>query len=101
MMEDDEIRALIVRLARPHRASGGAVVERAAILAAGADSEAVLAWIAEHDGQPEEAAPVAVAGGLHGARGGSDRVAPPSRYLLPAGALEEVASPQTNASTPT
>jgi hypothetical protein len=88
MMEDDEIRSLVARLARPHRASGGTVIERAAILAAGADCDAVLSWIAEHDGEPEAAAPVAVAGGLHGARGGSERVAPPSRYLLPPGSLD-------------
>ncbi len=88
MMEDDDIRTLVARLARPHRPSGGVVVERAAILAAGADCDAVLTWIAEHDGEPEEAAPVAVAGGLHGARGGSGRVTPPSRYLLPPGTLD-------------
>ena len=88
MMEDDEIRALVTRLARPHRPTGGAVVERAAILAAGADCDAVFAWIAEHGGEPEETTPVAVTGGLHGARSGGGRVAPPSRYLLPPGTLD-------------
>jgi hypothetical protein len=35
-MDDDPILALVKRLARPH-ASGGTVIERAAILADGAD----------------------------------------------------------------
>ena len=68
-MEDEAICALVTRLARTHP-SGGAVIERAAILAAGADSAAVLAWIAAHDGHPEaqEAPAVAGRGGLHGGR---------------------------------
>ena len=41
---DDAIRAVVSRLARPH-ASGGMVVERAALLAEGADFAAVMAWI--------------------------------------------------------
>jgi hypothetical protein len=51
-MDADAIRSVVTRLARPHRA-GGDVIERAAILAEGADAGAVFAWIAAHDGQPE------------------------------------------------
>jgi hypothetical protein len=87
MIDDDAIRILVRRLSRPHR-SGGEVIERAAILAEGPDSAAVLAWIAAHDGQPETIAPVTSSRGLHSARlkdgGGSSA---PSRYVLPAGVL--------------
>jgi hypothetical protein len=89
-MDEDAIRTLVTRLARPH-ASGGDVVERAAILAEGADFAAVLTWIAAHDGKPEELAPKAPARGLHNARrdddGGGATPRTPQRYLLPAGAL--------------
>jgi hypothetical protein len=84
---DDDLRALVARLARPHR-SGGAVVERAAILAAGADFNAVMAWIEQHGGEPE-APPVrraARGGGLHGSRA-SAAAEVPLRFILPAGAL--------------
>jgi hypothetical protein len=88
-MDDDAIRKLVTRLSRPH-SSGGEVIERAAILAEGADSAAILAWIAAHDGQPEALAPVLTGGGLHSARV-NDRSAigssTPRRYVLPAGAL--------------
>src|ERR1039458_7751494 len=57
-MDDSAIRALLSRLARPH-ASGGLVIERAAILAEGADFPEVLAWITAHDGTPETTAAVA------------------------------------------
>jgi hypothetical protein len=88
-MDDDDIRALVTTLSRPHR-SGGAVIERAAILAAGAHSTAVVAWIIAHDGQPEEAVASASKGGLYGSRlsqGVSTEPRPPLRYVLPAGAL--------------
>ncbi|MCW2968257.1 MAG: hypothetical protein JWM71_2029 [Solirubrobacteraceae bacterium] len=88
-MDDDAIRQLVVRLSRPHP-SGGEVIERAAVLAAGADSSAVLRWITEHDGAPEELAPVTSGGGLHGSRfqGGGDPTARnPLRYVLPPGSL--------------
>jgi hypothetical protein len=83
--DDDAIRALVERLARRHP-SGGTVIERAAILAEGADSAAVVAWIIAHDGKPE-AAVVAPSRGLHGPRlsdpmGSQPR--PPLRYVLPA-----------------
>jgi hypothetical protein len=86
---DDGIRAIVTRLSRPH-ASGGDVIERAAILAEGADANAIVDWILAHAGQPEATAPPAATRGLHsprlsdgrGADGGS-----PRRYILPVGAL--------------
>lgn len=87
MIEDDQIRQLVTRLARPDRA-GGHVVERAAILAEGPDATAILAWITAHGGAPEARSAPAESGGLHGARRDAGRPAPPpSRYLLPAGTL--------------
>jgi hypothetical protein len=83
---EDAIRALVLRLSRPHR-SGGAVIERAAILAEGGDSAAILEWIAAHAGEPEPAA--APTRGLYGSGFGGGVPAPrgPARYVLPAGAL--------------
>jgi hypothetical protein len=87
-MEDAMIRDLVARLSRPHP-SGGKVIERAAILAAGAGSDEVVQWIVRRDGQAETAG-AGRAGGLHGGRlagtGRSD--GPPLRYVLPAGALD-------------
>jgi hypothetical protein len=88
-MDDDAIRVLLTRLSRPH-GSGGEVIERAAIMAAGADSAAIVEWIVAHDGRPETQAPAASGGGLHGARlNDGDRVdaSRPRRYVLPPGAL--------------
>ncbi len=90
MRTDEEIRALLSRLARRHP-SGGTVVERVAIVAEGADSAEVVEWILAHDGEPE--APGAASskgGGLHSPRlsgpiGSEPR--PPARYVLPAGTL--------------
>jgi hypothetical protein len=85
-MDDDDIRTLVTRLSRPHP-SGGKVIERAAILAEGSDSSAILSWIVAH-GEAEDLVPVAAGGGLHSARG-HDGGAPkaPLRYVLPPGAL--------------
>ena len=86
---DDAIRAVVVRLSRPH-ASGGDVIERAAILAEGADATAIVAWIIARAGEPEPDAPQASTRGLHGARlsGGTGAAgASPRRYVLPVGAL--------------
>jgi hypothetical protein len=89
-MEDGDIRTLVTHLARPH-ASGGEVVERAALLAEGADFGEVMAWIVAHGGKPEVAVSQAPArGGLHGSRindGGGAEPHPPHRFVLPAGAL--------------
>jgi hypothetical protein len=89
-VDDDAIRTRIARLSRPHASGGEVVVERAAILAEGADSAAILTWIAAHGGQPEDLAPLLSASGLHGARfHDSDGADPrtPLRYVLPPGAL--------------
>jgi len=86
---DQTIRALLKRLARPH-ASGGQAVERAALLAEGAQFPAIIAWITDHAGMPETAAAVTGGKGLHGSRMSSDRAADPAkplRYVLPAGTL--------------
>ena len=86
-MDDDTIRSLVTRLSRPHR-SGGVVVERAAILAEGADFDAVMTWILAHDGAPEEAVVAAPSGGLHGSRfSQTSGTELPRRFVLPAGAL--------------
>jgi hypothetical protein len=88
-VDDDAILALVTRLARPH-ASGGEVIERAAILAEGADFPAVMEWIVAHAGQPETAVASASARGLHGSRlsdGGGALPRPPLRFVLPAGTL--------------
>src|SRR5215210_1351646 len=82
---DDAILTVVARLSRPHR-GGGHVIERAAILAEGPSSAAVLRWIAAHAGEPEAQAAAPAGRGLHGDRataGGR----PPLRYVLPPGAL--------------
>jgi hypothetical protein len=85
---DAAIRAVVVRLSRPH-ASGGNVIERAAILAEGANAAAIVRWITDHAGEPESAPPTA-GRGLHG--GWRDEPGPshgetPVRYVLPTGLL--------------
>ena len=87
---DDAIRAVVARLARPHR-SGGSVIERAAILAEGEHSGAIFEWITAHAGEPEAAVSAAPDRGLYGARfsGNANTSGPrrPARYVLPADAL--------------
>jgi hypothetical protein len=86
---DAAIRSLVVRLSRPHE-SGGTVIERAAILAEGTNSAAMLTWIADHDGQPEMLAPTSSGRGLHSARFDERTTmaaSTPRRYVLPAGVL--------------
>jgi hypothetical protein len=86
---EDAIQAVVRRLSRP-AAAGAMVIERAAILAEGADSEAIIAWIVAHAGEPEAVAPPKAAAGLHGARmsgGMSGRPREARRYVLPAAAL--------------
>jgi hypothetical protein len=83
---DDATRAVVTRLARRH-SSGGRVVERAAILAEGADCAAVVAWIIAQGGQPEAAPLPATRRGLHSPRVGGPLGAAPratARYVLPA-----------------
>ena len=89
MMDDQAIRAVVTRLSRQHP-SGGQVIERAAVVAEGAESGAILAWITSHDGLPESRAGVAPARGLHQGRLDATRgtsSATPQRYVLPPGVL--------------
>jgi hypothetical protein len=86
----EDIRSLVARLGRPH-ASGGTVVERAALMAEGADLEATVTWILAHGGEPEVSARPAPRGGLHGPRsysaGTGAGSGTPRRFVLPPGAL--------------
>lgn len=95
-VNDDTIRAVVIRLARP-RTDGGHVIERAAILAAGGDAAAIETWILAHAGRPE-VVPARAAAGLHTRRdevmSGSDRS--PRRFLLPPGALENAPNDLTS-----
>lgn len=91
-MDDPDINALVKRLSRPHP-SGGVVIERAAILAAGADFPQVMDWITGHAGAPETTettASPARSGGLYGSRlneGNDASARKPLRFVLPAGTL--------------
>jgi hypothetical protein len=88
-IDDDAVREVVVRLARPHR-NGGYVVDRAAILAEGADAVAILAWIIASAGVPEAASTSSKNRGLYGSLFSAEGTAPPknpARYILPAGAL--------------
>jgi hypothetical protein len=87
-VDDEAIRALLIRLARPD-ASGGHVIERAAIMAEGPDFTAIVAWVMAHGGKAEAAAPTAPTGGLHGSRmmDGAESPRAPLRFVLPPGAL--------------
>jgi hypothetical protein len=89
-MDDQTIRTLVARLARAHP-SGGSIIERAAIVAEGADSRAVVTWIVDHGGTPEAVVATSQRRGLHGALvhpGGGSEPRVPSRYVLPAGVLD-------------
>jgi hypothetical protein len=90
-MDEDTIRTIIRRLARPHP-SGGTVIERAAIVAEGSGSEDVMAWILAHGGVAEAFTPRASSRrGLHGMNDdavGAAEARSPSRLVLPAGALD-------------
>jgi hypothetical protein len=83
--DDDAIRALVARLSRRH-SSGGEVIERAAILAEGANSAAILRWIAANAWEPEDPEPAAGGPsglGLHGMRREAERAPAraPRRYV--------------------
>lgn len=90
-MDDDAIRTIVKRLARPHP-SGGTVIERAAIVAEGIGSDDMMTWILAHGGTPEAA--VSKASGRRGLHGlnddavGAAEARSPSRFVLPAGALD-------------
>jgi hypothetical protein len=89
-MDDDAIRVLVRRLARAHP-SGGTVIERAAIIAAGTGSSEVLTWIVDHGALPEASVATPARHGLHGSRmhdSSPSEAQAPSRFVLPAGALD-------------
>lgn len=89
-MNDLEINALVTRLSRPH-SSGGVVIERAAILAEGADFAAVMNWITTHDGTADAPVSASRGLGLHGSRMNGGDATPsraPLRFVLPPGALD-------------
>ena len=89
-MEEDDIRSLVKRLARPHP-SGGAVIERAALMAEGDGFAEVLRWIEANGGEPEAVKPAKSGArhGLHGARLSDTSAATekPRRFVLPPGVL--------------
>jgi hypothetical protein len=77
------IRSAVIRLSRLD-GDGGAVIERAAIVAEGAPAAEIEAWVLSHGGEPE--VPLVTArDGLHGPRLMAAR--PPRRYVLPAAVL--------------
>jgi len=84
------VRAAVIRLSRPD-GEGGAVIERAAILAEGTPAAAIEAWIVDHGGEPEVLTIGAPRPGLYGLRPDrapvDDRRAP-RRYVLPAAAID-------------
>ena len=80
---DDEIRATVARLARPH--PKGDVIERAAILAEGVASGAIMEWIAAHAGEAVTATASPASRGLHSAHGTAEGTV--LRYVMPNGAL--------------
>lgn len=82
-LDDTAVRDIVVRLSRPH-ASGGWVIERAAIVAEGDRAHAVLEWIIDRDGEGETAR----AGRGRGLHGSGRADGPPLRYILPTGALD-------------
>jgi hypothetical protein len=86
MSDEETVRTAVLRLSRPHP-SGGRVIERAAVLAAGPDAPAILRWISEH-AQAEELGPSVGDQGIHGARAsaGPDQ-RKPLRYVVSATAL--------------
>lgn len=86
IVEDDEIRVVVKRLARAHP-SGGLVIERAAIMAEGTGSTDVMTWILAHGAVAEaEVERASTRQGLHGVSDSAARTT--SRFVLPAGALD-------------
>ena len=87
MRTDDEIRALLSRLSRSHP-SGGTVIERAAIVAEGADSAAVVTWISTTQASPRRPPTgrrsEAYMGPGSAVRSGPTRVRPRATCCLPA-----------------
>lgn len=82
------ICAAVRRLSRPD-GQGGAVIERAAIVAEGKISVAIEAWVIDNGGQPEAVTLDRPGEGLHSFRHGTRAAGgrAPGRYVLPAAAL--------------
>jgi hypothetical protein len=88
-VDDPAISSLVKRLSRPHP-SGGIVIERAAILAAGPDFTEVMDWIIAHSGTPDTTVSTARSRGLHGGQiydGDNQASRKPLRFVLPPGTL--------------
>jgi hypothetical protein len=87
-LSDAEIRSVVIRLARPD-GDGGAVIERAAIMAEGAAASLIEEWVLSHGGEPEAPVIKASGPGLYRVRPDGPLAArrPPRRYVLPAHAL--------------
>jgi hypothetical protein len=84
---EEQIRVLVARLSRSRR-GGGREIERAAIMAEGANSAAILEWITARSWAPEEAAeePTGRGGsGMYGMRRDTQalRTRAPRRYVSP------------------
>jgi hypothetical protein len=87
--DEQMVRELVSRLSRRDR-SGASVIERAAILAEGANTDSIVTWILAHGGQPEAPASGAARGGLHGGRlqgRETNHTVAPRRYVIPPGVL--------------
>ena len=88
-LADAEMRAVVVRLARPD-GDGGAVIERAAIMAEGALASSIEEWVLAHGGEPE--APVITASSVPAFTESARRPSPRGArraYVLPAHALTD------------
>jgi hypothetical protein len=80
------VRDAVIRLSRPD-GEGGAVIERAAILAEGTPAAAIEEWVISHGGEPEVPTFAAHAPGLYGQRTTLGGPRSPQRYVFPAAAL--------------
>ena len=89
-LSEAEIRAVVVRLARPD-GDGGAIIERAAIMAEGSLAASIEEWVLSHGGEPEAPVISASGPGLYRVRRDGPLAArrPPRRYVLPAHALTD------------
>ena len=85
MLDDEAVRAAVIELSRPHP-SGGRVIERAAVQAAGPGAASIMAWVDEH-GHAEALPDARAGGGLHTPRGSGPDMRRPLRYVLPAAVL--------------
>ena len=85
-IDDEGLRLLVTRLARPHR-SGGRAIERASLLSSGSDFDAAIGVDRGARRRAGAAGGPRSAGGLHSDRHGISGGSAPLRWVLPAGAL--------------